>query len=54
MNLYEKYKSRKEEKRIRKEKEDADPNKRETWSGELDFFLATLGYAGIFNKFKFS
>lgn len=49
MNLIEKIKSKRREKKakLEKEKESADSNdNRDTWGGQLDFFLSTLGYAG--------
>ena len=41
------FKSKKKEVKI----EDVDENERDTWGGQLDFFLSSLGYAGEFKIF---
>ena len=67
MNIFKKIKTRRREKQAKKEEEikrekeigsDVDSDERETWGGQLDFFLSTLGYAGtelyVCNFYRFS
>jgi len=51
MNIFEKFKAwRKEKKNVKKQNEldtEIDSDERQTWGNQIDFFLSTLGYAGM-------